>query len=147
MRLQPNIAGILMPADETACFRLLDEQGGASYQNIQADQILHRVQNAAVMGNPVQNWQHVMRIVAPGACQPSASGSRRPQVRPVSRRPHQRKKYQLARQIRHEQRHLFALASVAFPFLDPIMHVHIFARTLPEGVAKGKGFAHPSQSD
>ena len=69
MRLQPDIAGILMPADKACGLRLLDEQGGAGDKDIRPDYILHRIEDTLVMRNPVQHRQHVMRVVAPGRLQ------------------------------------------------------------------------------
>ena len=69
MRFHADIARILMPADEPAAVRLLDEQRGAGGQNIPADHILDSIQKAAVMGDAVQHRQCQMCIVPAGPVQ------------------------------------------------------------------------------
>ena len=65
MRLQPDIARVLVPADEA--LRLgscLDEQGRAGDVDVGPDQILHGIEDPAVMRNRVQYRKDVMRVVA-----------------------------------------------------------------------------------
>ena len=64
MRLQPDIARVLVPADEALRLGLLDEQGRAGDVDVGPDQILHGIEDPAVMRNRVQYRKDVMRVVA-----------------------------------------------------------------------------------
>ena len=63
-RLQSPICQILVPRDETRVARFLDEEAAAPDQNVGADHLLDRVENAGMAHQFVQPGQKQMRLVA-----------------------------------------------------------------------------------
>src|ERR1700722_3722915 len=73
-RLQSPICGILVPRDKTRVARLLDEETAAPDQNVGADHLLYRVENAGMAHQFVQPSKKQMRLVAKSPGQSAVGG-------------------------------------------------------------------------
>ena len=83
-RLQPPVGGILVPRDVAWIARLLDEERGAPAQDVGADDVLHRVEDARMADQVVQPGEQQMRLVPHGALH--AAAARLERLQPAAQR-------------------------------------------------------------